>query len=67
MWPKPADNMRPVFVASFDPQLPKLQQIITKHWKTMTHTDSHLKDVFPKPPLVAFKQQRNLRDFLVRA
>ena len=29
--------------------------------------DAHLKEVFPEPPLTAFKRQRNLKDILIRA
>ena len=33
----------------------------------MTGQDEHLATVFPDPPLVAFKRQKNLSDFLSRA
>ena len=33
----------------------------------MTKMDPHLKEVFPKPPMIAYKRQRNIRDFTVRA
>ena len=29
--------------------------------------DPHLKEVFPKPPLVAYKRQKNIRQTLIRA
>ena len=33
----------------------------------MTTQDEHLKQTFPEPPMIAFKRQKNLRDFLIRA
>ena len=33
----------------------------------MTFMDAYMKEVFPEPPLTAFKRQKNLRDILVRA
>ena len=33
----------------------------------MTFMDAYMKEVFPEPPLTAFKRQNNLRDILVRA
>ena len=33
----------------------------------MTFQDNYMKEVFPEAPLTAFKIQKNLRDFLIRA
>ena len=33
----------------------------------MTSLDPYLKEVFPEPPLVAFKKQKNIREHLIRA
>ena len=49
---------RPTFVASFDPRLPSLPHITNKHWKSMVSKDKHHENVFPQPPLVAFKRQK---------
>ena len=38
-----------------------------KHWRSMTTQDQLMKDTFPEPPLVAYKRQTNLGDFLIRA
>ena len=64
---KKETNKRPVFAVLYDPRLPELQPIQAKHWRSMTSRDAHLKEVFPEPPLTAFKRQRNLRDHLIRA
>ena len=64
---RPPTNRRPVCVVSWDPRLPSFSAINSKHWRTMTTVDQYLKDVFPEPPLTAFKRQKNVRDYLIRA
>ena len=49
---------RPVFVINFDPRLPSIPGIVKKHWRTMVQ-DPRLKDIFPVPPLVAYKKKKN--------
>jgi len=58
---------RVVFVTTFHPALPSIFNILNKAWKVMTK-DSCIKDVFPSPPMIAFKQARNstLRNLLVK-
>ena len=58
---------RPVFAITFDPRLPSLQSIGAKHWRAMTAQDQHLQEVFPDPPLIAYKRQANIRQHLIRA
>ena len=57
---------RPVFVINFDPRLPSIPSIVKKHWRTMAQ-DPRLKEIFPLPPLVAYKRPPNIRDSLIRA
>ena len=57
---------RPVFVIHYDPRLPSVPAIVQKHWRTMIQ-DPRLKEVFPKPPLVAYKRPKNIRDTLIRS
>ena len=64
---KPLANRRPVFVVSWDPRLPDLGPIQQKHWRAMTTLDPYLKEVFPEPPLLAYKRQKNLKDICIRA
>ena len=33
----------------------------------MIENDTYLAEVFPKPPLVAYRRPKNLKDFLIRA
>ena len=58
---------RPVFVVSFDPRLPSIPNITRKHWRSMVGQEPYLNSVFPGPPMVAYKRQRNIRDAIVRA
>ena len=36
------------------------------HWRSMIQ-DPRLKEVFPKPPLVAYKRPKNIRDKIIRS
>ena len=63
---KVKESQRPVFVIAFDPRLPSISQIVSRHWRTMRQ-DPYLAQVFPQPPLVAYKRPANLRDKLIRA
>ena len=56
----------PVLVHTYDPRLPPIASIQAKHWRTMTR-DSYIKEVFPRPPLTAYRRQPNLRNLLIRA
>ena len=58
--------MRPILVIPYDPRLPAIPAIVRKHWRTMT-LDPYLKEVFPLPPLVAYKRPENIRDKLIRS
>ena len=57
---------RPVFVVTFDPRLPSMTQTVRRHYRTMVQ-DPYLKEVFPEPPLIAFRRQKNIQEFLIRA
>ena len=64
---KEVGNPRPVFVVLYDPRMPSVSSIVTKHWRTMVNTDPYLREVFPAPPLIAYKVGRNLGSQLIRA
>ena len=57
---------RVVFVLPYHPALPNVSKIVTSAWATMVK-DPYLKEVFKKPPMVAYKRPKSLRDILVRA
>lgn len=60
-------NKRPVFAVQYDPRLPSVSNITTKHWRTMVTRNKYLAEFFQKPPLTAFKRQPNIRSYLIRA
>ena len=55
-----------VFAVTFNPRLPSISGIIVKHWRTITK-DKKMLEMFPKPPMVAFKQPPNLKNMLCKA
>ena len=44
-----------------------IPNITKRHWRSMVHQNEYLKTVFPEPPLVSYKRQKNMRESLVRA
>ena len=58
---------RPVFATTFHPALPSMSNILTKAWKVMVK-DTEMKEVFPLPPLTAYRQPKNssLKSLLVK-
>ena len=63
--PKKETN-RTIFVLTYNPALPSVSKILQKHWRVMTQ-DPYLKEVFPQPPMVAFRRAKHLKDHLIRA
>ena len=63
---KQSDKKRPIFAVRFDPRLPSITNMQAKHWRSMTN-DQYMAEVFPQPPLTAFRRQNNLKDLLIRA
>ena len=39
----------------YDPRLPALPSIVKKHWRAMVRGNHNLKEAFPLPPLVAYR------------
>jgi len=46
---------RQVFVVRYDPRMPSMPSIIHKHYRSMTTINPELKETFPLPPLVTYK------------
>ena len=61
-----SDSRRQVFVLTYDPRLPSANQIVKKHWRVMVQ-DPVLREIFPLPPLIAYRRQKNVREFVIRA
>ena len=64
---KKAQTKRPVFAVTYDPRLPSINNMQAKHWRSMVSRDKYLGDVFPSPPLTAYKRQPNIRSYIIRA
>ena len=64
---KEEDIKRPVFAVKYDPRLPSIEALQAKHWRSMIGQNKYLNEVFKKPPLTAYRRQRNLRDILIKA
>ena len=58
---------RPIFVVTYDPRLPNVQKVQHTNWRRMKNTNPYLSEVFPEPPMVAFKRQKNVRDYTIRS
>ena len=50
-------------VVTFNRTLPDIRSIINKHWPIL-QVNAELKDVFSEPPILAFKRNKNLKDFI---
>ena len=62
-----SDTDRVVFAVTYHPALPSVPAIVGKHHRTMVNKDPMLKEVFTKPPLVAYRRPPNLRNKLIRS
>ena len=58
---------RTVLSIAWHPRLQFLQRALHSSYKRFSTQYATLKDVFPEPPLVAFRRNRTLRDTLVHA
>ncbi|XP_071177436.1 uncharacterized protein [Mytilus edulis] len=52
------------FVVTFHPDLTNISSSIRKHWR-LIENDSSLKEIFPSPPVIAYRRPKNLKDILV--
>ena len=57
---------RVVFPLDYHPALPSISKFIKKAHNTMIK-DPYLKEIFPKPPMVAYRRTQSLKDLLIRA
>ena len=57
---------RVVLALTYHPKLPSISNIIKKHWRTMSK-DPKAQEMFPQPPMIAFKQSPNLKRKLCQA
>jgi hypothetical protein len=57
---------RVVLAITYHPKLPSVSNIIKKHWRTLNR-DPKAREMFPQPPMIAFKQPPNLKSKLCQA
>ena len=57
---------RSVFAITYNPMLPSVTKVVGKHWRFMSK-NKHIKEIFPLPPMIAYKQSSNLKNMLCRA
>ena len=65
--PRQHTTSRPTFVVSNDPRLPSISDITRKHWRAMNNQDDYLGSVFPEPPLISYRRQKNIGESIIRA
>ena len=56
----------PVLVTTYHPALKDISKILNKHLNLL-QIDDEMKSLFQRPPMVAFRNLKALRDILVRA
>ena len=63
--PKTSKKIIP-FVTTFNPATPNLKKILIKHWHLIAG-NHNLERIFKNPPMVAYRKDKSLKDYLVRA
>ena len=51
----------------FNPVLPKISEVFSKHYRAMLFKKPELKTTFPNPPMAALRQPPNMRKILCRS
>ena len=60
------NTLRRIYVATYHPALKNLGKVARNFHPMLTNSGEH-REVFPEPPLIAFRRCKNLNDILVRA
>ena len=63
--PEPSGTFIP-FVLTYHPELPKVKEIVDKHWPII-ESSKRLNKIFPQKPIMAYRRPKSLRDILVHA
>ena len=61
---QPKNSDRVPLVLTYTDALPNIHSILYRHMNTLHHSDE-MKEIFPKPPIVAFRRDKSLKDILV--
>jgi len=59
-------NSRLVFNLTYNPKLPSASAIVKRHWRALTENE-YMKEIYPEPPMIGFKQPDNLKKKMCRA
>ena len=57
-------NNRPIFLITYNNNTKYIAHILRKHW-SLIENDSKLQILWPEPPVVAYKENKTLKDSLV--
>ena len=63
--PEPSGTLIP-FVLTYHPELPKVKEIVNKHWPII-ESSKRLNKIFPQKPIMAYRRPKSLWDILVHA
>ena len=63
--PEPSGTLIP-FVLTYHPELPKVKEIVNKHWPII-ESSKRLNKIFPQKSIMAYRRPKSLRDILVHA
>ena len=58
-------NDRVIFAVTYHPALPSISKMLKTHWTSLVRNKEMLK-YFPTPPMVAYRQPKNLKNTLIR-
>ena len=58
--PEPSGTLIP-FVLTYHPELPKVKEIVNKHWPII-ESSKRLNKIFPQKPIMAYRRPNSLRD-----
>ena len=61
--PEPSDMLIPL-VLTYHPELPKVKEIVNKHWPII-ESSKRLNKIFPQKPIKAHRRQKSLWDIIV--
>ena len=61
---EPKHQGRTIAPVDFNPHLPKVSQVFQKQHKAMVFNAPHLAEMFPSPPMPAYRQPHNLKKII---
>ena len=56
-----------IAAVDFNPSLPKMSEVFSKHFKSMIFRKPELKETFKDPPMPAYRQAPNIRKIVCRS